>query len=312
MYSRNVICVLLLGLWVESSESAKDKLHIKVKVPDLVHKHTHTKYVYLHDKKEPKKMHHHKGKAKYQFSPFSYNYQPFFNDGYSKAKSWKTLRSEKYETETVSNPHSDYPGNKYIVKSNYKVREKLPYEDTTIGYDREFQYPSADIESDYHKNEKLVDYENQKHDPFPKSGKLQGKKNGPKEYYYIYKGPAPEYDYYKNDNDFFPLEHIQEFEKDAPKEKKKPKEVQYSYKVPSSDYDFHKSVQLVDYYLKKNNNNPDFSSAPLQEEPKNTYNDVDYEVAKNENSHFDPSIEYEFEKYKTDPEYDHLDEYGDF
>lgn len=278
------------------------RVHIKIHVPEFINKHTHTKYVYHHDK-EPKKNH----KGKYQIPHF--NFQPYFQDGYSKSKSWKTHKSEKYETETIDNPHSDNPFNKYIVKSTYKVREKLPFDDTTVGYDKEYHYPSPEIVKDnYYQPEKIVDYENEKHDPFPKI--QEEKKEQPKKYYFL-KVPASEFEYYKNQNDFFPLEHLQEFEEQ--KEKKKPKETVYSYKVPGSDFDFHKSVHLVDYYLKKNNQ-PDFSSAPLQEEPKdNNYNEVDYEVAKNEDyDHFNSPVEYDYEKYKTEPEFDHVDEYGDF
>lgn len=232
------------------------------------------------------------------------------------------MKSEKYETETVDNPFSDNPANKYIVKSKYKVREKLPFLDTTIGYDKEYEYPLSEIDHDFNKKEKIVDFNNAKIDPFPtgSSSKQELKEEKkPKKYNYYYKYPSSDYEYNKNvqlvdsylkSNPDSLEDFDKKFKKPAPKKQeqkkseKKPKAYNYFYKYPSSDYEYEKNVHLVDSYLK---NSPD-SSEDLHESEKSKdhdFNDIDYEFPKNDKYQ---TVNYEdngpsdidtFSKYKT-------------
>ncbi|KAH0809626.1 hypothetical protein GEV33_013165 [Tenebrio molitor] len=256
-----VFCVLAVGLLVDGTTGQK--------VPEFIHHHTN--YALYDDYKAPKKQT--KGQQYDNNNP--YEFQPVFDKGYQ--KSWKTLRTEKYETETVDNPQSDSPFNKYIVKSRVKVTQKLPYQDEAVGYDRQYEYPTGIMDHDHQKNEDFVDYYNAKNDPFQKERDAE-------------------------------LPRV----KDDLKEEK-PK--QYHYQYPTNDLEYLKNLNTVNFYLAHNKPDPIGSLFEEPQKAKDYgHNDVDYDPSpvseKYRLDHGGPD-EYSYDRYKTDgPTFDYLGDYS--
>lgn len=216
------------------------------------------------------------GKAKseeyrYDDSPYyeQYNVKPEIKteplkDGYK--KSWKILRSEKIETETIDNPDADNPGNRYLRKQKHKVREKLPYLDSTIGYDREYAYPVSEVQHDLENSEKNIDVNNAKTDPFYSEG------------------------YEEIDRDRF---------------EDKPKKYSYFYKYPTNDELYDRNVLYVNAYINKNNQAPEKSSQKAKQSKKYDFGDLNSDFLKTE-KYQAPSFDHGLSKgelyrnYKTD------------
>lgn len=165
------------------------------------------------------------------------SFDPFDSDDDKYTKSYKVSKVEKYETETVDNPDSNSPFDKFIVKTKHTVREKLPYFDIPLSYDHEYEYPLSEFEHDYNGKTKVADFSSGQNDPF-------------------YGG---EYDDIQQLKDNGGKGFITKLS--SKKKQKKPKTFSLSSKSPSNEYDYAKNAKLVDYYIAKNKGDADYDYA---------------------------------------------------